>query len=59
MWAAASLDRVDVVGKVVAQDGAFSGTVPPLLPQEVSGLFDREVLLPGVMNPHDDHAVDT
>ena len=59
MRAAAALDRVDVVRKVVAQDGAFSGTVPPLLPQEVSGLFDREVLLPGVMNPHDDHAVDT
>ena len=43
----------------MTQDGAFSGAVPSLLPQEVARLLDCEVLLPGVMDPHDDHPVET
>jgi len=59
MWAAAAFDRVNVVREVVTEDGAFAGVVPPLLPQEVPGLFDGKVLLPCVVDTHDHHPVDT
>ena len=59
MRPAAALDGVDVVGEVVTEDCAFTGTVPPLLPQEVPTLLHCEELLPGIVDSHDDHAVDT
>ena len=58
MRSAASLDGVDVVGKVVAEDAALARAVPPLLPHEVAALLNRKVLLPRVVDPHDHHAVD-
>ena len=58
MRSAASLDRVDIVGKVVAEDAALARAVPPLLPHEVAALLNREVLLPCVVDPHDNHPVD-
>ena len=51
--------RINIVGKVVTQNCAFSGLIPPLLPQEVPGLLHGEVLLPGVVDPHDYHPVNT
>ena len=59
MRSTATLDRVDVVGEIVAEDRTLARAVPPLLPQKISALFNREELLPGVVEPHDHHAVDT
>ena len=55
----ATLDRVDVIGEIVAEDRSFARAVPSLLPQKISALFHREQLFPRVVNSHDDHPVDT